>query len=109
MSRAATTAAGTPVLPPGSPFAGNADFLTCSASPFVQSGFLAIPNPYTGHFEWNSAAVAASGNPSGLSGQEIVLYDYRQRDERKPLTIRAGVAEGFVPRQVVARLAGTPT
>jgi Carboxypeptidase regulatory-like domain/TonB dependent receptor len=43
--------AGAPVLPAGSPFALNPDYLTCAASPFVQSGFLAIPNPYTGHMD----------------------------------------------------------
>jgi hypothetical protein len=48
---AATTALGTPVLPVGSPYASNADFLTCGGSSFVQSGYLAIPNPYTGRMD----------------------------------------------------------
>ncbi|HKU68446.1 MAG TPA: TonB-dependent receptor [Candidatus Baltobacteraceae bacterium] len=48
---AATTPAGTPVLPAGSQYAGLCDFLTSTASPFVSTGQFAIPNPYTGKFD----------------------------------------------------------
>ena len=48
---AAVTALGAPVLPVGSPYAQNADFLTCGASTAVQSGYLAIPNPYNGRMD----------------------------------------------------------
>jgi len=48
---AATTAAGAPVLPAGSPYAGLCDFLTAGASSYVTTGQFAIPNPYTGKMD----------------------------------------------------------
>jgi hypothetical protein len=42
--------AGTPVNV-GAGFAQNPDYLSCAGSPFVPSGYLAIPNPYTGHMD----------------------------------------------------------
>ena len=41
----------TPVVSPTSAQAGFCDFLTAGASPFVTSGQLAIPNPYTGKMD----------------------------------------------------------
>ena len=35
----------------GSQFAQNADYQSCAPSPFATSGYLAIPNPYTGSFD----------------------------------------------------------
>jgi hypothetical protein len=48
---AATTAAGTPIPGLTPTTAGFCDFLTASATPFTQSGYLAIPNPYTGRMD----------------------------------------------------------
>jgi hypothetical protein len=48
---AATTAQGTPVAAPGSPNALACDFLTAGATTFTPSGFLAIPNPFTGKMD----------------------------------------------------------
>ncbi len=45
---AATTAQGTPVPGITGAAAGNCDFLTAGPTSFTSSGFLAIPNPYTG-------------------------------------------------------------
>jgi hypothetical protein len=39
------------VVPATSPQATACDFLTASASPFVTSGYLAIPNPFTGRMD----------------------------------------------------------
>ncbi|MGZ3527810.1 MAG: TonB-dependent receptor domain-containing protein, partial [Vulcanimicrobiaceae bacterium] len=48
---AATDALGNNILPAGSQYAQNPDFLSCGGSSFVQSGYLAIPNPYTGSMD----------------------------------------------------------
>jgi len=41
---------GNPIAVPASA-AGNCDFLSAGPSPYVQSGYLAIPNPYTGKMD----------------------------------------------------------
>jgi hypothetical protein len=72
---AALTSQGTPVLPAGSPYAGNADFLSCAASPFVQSGYLAIPNPYTGHFD----SMTEFRQPWQFNLGALVRYEFSPR------------------------------
>jgi hypothetical protein len=96
LSATTTPATGNPAITPGAmDSADGAAEATCLALPTTAGALSATDAAITPHFEWNSAAVAAPGNPSGLAAQELVLYDYRQCDERKPLTMRAGVAEGF--------------
>ncbi len=68
---AATTPSGTPVLPAGSAYAGYCDFLTASASPYVTTGQLAIPNPYTGKFD----SVGAFQEPWQLNVGALIRYD----------------------------------
>ncbi len=48
---AATGPTGAHIVSAGSPTAQYPDFLSCGASTVVQSGFLAIPNPYTGKMD----------------------------------------------------------
>jgi hypothetical protein len=48
---AAVTATGTAVAAPGAPNALACDFLTAGATQFTPSGFLAIPNPFTGKMD----------------------------------------------------------
>jgi hypothetical protein len=60
----------TPVLPAGSPYAGFCDFLTSSASPFVASGQLAIPDPYTGKFD----ALGAFDEPWQFNLGALIQY-----------------------------------
>jgi hypothetical protein len=43
--------AGAGVQPAGSPYAQNADYQSCFASAYTNSGYLAIPNPETGKFD----------------------------------------------------------
>lgn len=47
------------------------------------------------HVEWNSAAASAVANPSGLSGEEIVLFEADDAKNIKPLVMRASNAEGY--------------
>jgi hypothetical protein len=68
---AATTAAGTPVLAAGSQYAQNPDFLSCAASSAVQSGYLAIPNPYTGKMD----SVGQFQDPWILNVGALVHYE----------------------------------
>lgn len=69
---------------------------TCLALPTTAGSILgADVSTVSPTFSWNSAAAAAGGNPSGLAGQEIVLYEYKDGMELKPLTIRGSTAEGF--------------
>lgn len=69
---------------------------TCLALPTTAGSILgADVSTVSPTFSWNSAAAAAGGTPSGLAGQEIVLYEYKDGMELKPLTIRGSTAEGF--------------
>jgi hypothetical protein len=67
---AATNAQGQPVLPAGSPYAGDCDFLTSFASPYVASGQFAIPNPYTGKMD----AVGAFQEPWQFNLGALITY-----------------------------------
>jgi hypothetical protein len=96
LSATTAPATGNPAITPGAMDSSSAAAeATCLTLPTTAGSLSATDSAITPHFEWNSAAAAAVANPSGLSGQEIVLYDYRQCDERQPLTMRAGLAEGF--------------
>ncbi len=68
---AATDAQGNAVLAAGSPYAGFCDFLTSNASPYVTTGELAIPDPYTGHFD----AIGEFQNPWQLNVGALVRYE----------------------------------
>ena len=51
--------------------AQNCDFLTAAASPYVQSGYLAIPNPYTGKMD----SVGQYQEPWILNVGALIRYD----------------------------------
>ncbi|MBV9269510.1 MAG: TonB-dependent receptor [Candidatus Eremiobacteraeota bacterium] len=72
---AATTAQGTAVVAPTSPQAQACDFLTAGHSGFVQSGALAIPNPYTGHMD----GLAEFQDPWQLNIGALVRYEISPR------------------------------
>lgn len=96
-SSAAGPTTGNPVITPRQhdPADGAAE-VTCLALPTTPGGLIGVDSgTVSGPISWNSGAVAASGNPSGLAGQEVVLYEYKDGMEMKPLTMRAGNAEGF--------------
>ena len=61
----------TPVVSPTSAYAGYCDFLSAGASPYVSTGQLAIPNPYTGKFD----AVGAFEEPWQLNVGALIRYD----------------------------------
>lgn len=68
---------------------------TCLALPTTGGSEAAANGPVSPTFTWNSAATAATADPA-RAGQELVLYDMRQGTwDRKPLTMRAGTAEGY--------------
>jgi len=71
----ATNASGGPILPAGSPYAQNPDFLSCGPSGFTESGFLAIPNPYTGKFD----SVGQFTNPWQFNMGALLRYDISPR------------------------------
>ena len=68
---AALTAAGTPVTGIDASTAGFCDFLTASATPFTQSGYLAIPNPYTGKMD----SLGQFDEPWQLNVGALIRYD----------------------------------
>lgn len=69
---------------------------TCLALPTTAGSLVGVDTGTVGvPFSWNAAAAAAKAEPSGLIGQELVLYEYRDNTEEKPLIMRAGTAEGF--------------
>lgn len=72
---AATTASGGPVLPLGSPYGQNPDFLSCGASGFVESGVLAIPNPFTGKMD----NLSAYQQPWIFNMGALIRYDISPR------------------------------
>ena len=59
------------MLPAGSPYAQNCDFLTVSPSPYVQLGQLAIPNPYTGTMD----SVGKYQNPWQFNLGALIRYE----------------------------------
>jgi hypothetical protein len=67
---AATDANGNPV-PVGAAYAGYCDFLTASASSYVNTGQLAIPNPYTGKMD----GIGQFQEPWQLNIGALVRYD----------------------------------
>ncbi|HEX5275339.1 MAG TPA: TonB-dependent receptor [Candidatus Rubrimentiphilum sp.] len=62
---------GAPVLPAGSAQAGYCDFLTSASSPYVNTGQLAIPNPYTGKMD----SVGQFQQPWILNVGALLRYD----------------------------------
>jgi hypothetical protein len=68
--------------------------VTCLALPGTAGSDAAVNSPVSNHFVWSAAIGAAVADPS-RAGQEIVLHNSRDAFDRKPLTMRAGVAEGF--------------
>jgi hypothetical protein len=68
---AAVTPTGVSVLPAGSAQAGYCDFLTSAASPYVNTGQLAIPNPYTGKMD----SVGQFQQPWILNVGALLRYD----------------------------------
>lgn len=89
-------ATGNPAITPGKydPADGAAE-AACLALPTTAGSLTATNSPVSAHFEWNSAAATAIANPSGLAGQEIVLFNQADTWDNKPLIMRAGVAEGY--------------
>lgn len=97
LSAAVAPTTGNPVITPRQhdPADGAAE-ATCLALPTTPGGFVGVDSGTVSEvFSWNAAAAAAQGNASGLSGQDIVLYEYKDGMEMKPLTMRAAAAEGF--------------
>jgi len=95
LSATTAPATGNPAITPGKfAQADAAAEATCLALPTTAGSLVAADSPVSGAFEWNSAAAAAIGNPSGLAGQEIVLFN-DQLPGVKPLTMRAATAEGY--------------
>lgn len=97
LSAATAPVTGNPAITPRQhdPADGAAE-ATCLALPTTAGSLVGVDTGTVSEaFSWNAAAAAAQGNASGLSGQDIVLYEYKDGSEMKPLTMRAGVAEGF--------------
>jgi len=95
LSAATAPATGNPAITPGKFAQADAGAeATCLALPTTAGSLVAADSPVSGAFEWNSAAAAAVGNPSGLAGQEIMLFN-DQLPGVKPLTMRAATAEGY--------------
>lgn len=97
LSAATAPATGNPAITPRQhdPADGAAE-ATCLALPTTAGSLVGADTGTVSEvFSWNAAAAAAQGNASGLSGQDIVLYEYKDGMEMKPLTIRAATAEGY--------------
>lgn len=95
LSAATAPATGNPAITPGKfAQADAAAEATCLALPTTAGSLVAADSPVSGAFEWNSAAAAASTNPGGLAGQEIVLFN-DQLPGVKPLIMRPATAEGY--------------
>lgn len=93
----ATTApvTGNPAITPGKfDTSDGAAEATCLCLPTTQGSLLAADQPVSPRFIWNALISGATAEPSRLSS-DLVLYDARQTNEEKPITIRAGVAEGI--------------
>lgn len=99
LSATTAPATGNPAITPRAhdpaDVAGGTD-ATCLALPTTAGSLVgADTGTVSETFTWNSAIAAAGGSPSGLAGQDIVLYEYKDGMEMKPLTMRAATAEGF--------------
>jgi len=70
-NQAGATTGGATVAPVASAYPNNPDFLTCPASPYVQSGYLAIPNPFTGSMD----SVGQYQQPWQFNMGALVRYD----------------------------------
>lgn len=70
-NQAGATTGGATVAPVASAYPNNPDFLTCPASPYVQSGYLAIPNPFTGSMD----SVGKYQEPWQFNLGALVRYD----------------------------------
>lgn len=97
LSAAAAPTTGNPAITPRThdPADGAAE-ATCLALPTTPGGLVGVDTGTVSEvFSWNAAAAAAQGSASGLAGQDIVLYEYKDGSEMKPLIMRAATAEGF--------------
>lgn len=97
LSATTAPATGNPAITPRQhdPADGAAE-ATCLALPTTAGSLVgADAGTVSETITWNSAAATASGNPSGLAGQDIMLYEYKDGMEMKPLSMRAATAEGF--------------
>ncbi len=96
LSGATAPATGVPAITPA-PYdsSDSSAEVTCLAIPTTQGTETGVNLPLTPHLEYNATTATPEGNPAGLSGREFVLFESRTQNELKPLTIRAGVAEGF--------------
>ena len=95
LSATTAPATGNPAITPGKfAQADAAAEATCLSLPTTAGSLVAADSPVSGAFEWNSAAAAAIANPSGISGQEIVLFNDMMPGV-KPLTMRSATAEGY--------------
>ena len=97
LSAATAPATGNPAITPGlHDQLDAAAEATCLTLPTTAGSLVAANQPIGTPFEWNSAAVAAAGNPNGLRDAELVLWDATSPgDGRKPLHMAAGVASGY--------------
>lgn len=96
LSAATAPATGNPVITPAPADSSDpAAEATCLALPTTAGSEAAPDRPVSTTFSLNSGAGAAQTTTYGADGTELVLYDGWALTERKPLAIRAGVAEGF--------------
>lgn len=95
LSATTAPATGAPAITPRSFDSSDAAAeATCLALPGTAGSDAAVNSPVSNHFVWFAGVGAAVVDPS-RAGQEIVLHNSRDAFDRKPLTMRAGVAEGF--------------
>jgi hypothetical protein len=88
-------ATGNPAIIPGKfAQADAAAEAACLALPTTAGSLVAADSPVSGAFEWNAGIGAATTNPGGLAGQEIVLFN-DMLPGVKPLTMRPATAEGY--------------
>lgn len=97
LSATTAPATGNPAITPRTydPADGAAE-ATCLALPTTAGSLVGADTGTVSEvFEWLAVAAAGTANPLGLAGEELVLYEYKDGGEIKPLTMRAGTAEGF--------------
>lgn len=106
LSATTAPATGNPAITPrGHNGASAAAEATCLALPTTAGSLVGANTGTVGvPVEWNAAIATATANPSGLDGQEVVLYEFKDGFEEEPLVMRAGIAEGFA---VNGRATGT--
>lgn len=96
LSAATAPATGNPAITPGKRAQVDAAAeATCLALPTTAGSLVAADSPSSAHVSVNAGATTASVSPSTFGTEEIVLYEYKDGSEQKPLTMRAGVAEGY--------------